>query len=909
MDLKNSTSYNADNNFCDNTIDESGNKFFDSFVKTQGGSGKFYVGNSRAIESYREMCETPHTKANACGKSIAGNIYVILKKFFIILRGIKKYLDKYVNQTINAIQNLQSEIHATISEIAGVLKTLVHRAREWVLKKIKKGIEDLLDTVTTPLTAEAKKAVLHKIIDEIVCKFDQIIEGLFNLVGDFLYSLIGNVINVPFCAAESFINALLNKLLTDIDNALKPFFDKINKVLAPVSKIMGSVFQVIDYILGFEGFLCEKPECNDELKAFAAGPFGKPQNTKTDNWGSFSFSSSIGKTASGWMDDFFGKGKNGNYTSPGGCYYGDFNCGVNVQIFGGGGSGAAGAAVVNKIGQVVGVNMFYGGSGYTSAPFVSFVDPGGCGSYASGFPIINDNGEVEDIGMVSPGIGYTDTFPLPPVITNFTGTPTSVEVEKNILFSWETQNATNVSLSSQEYPLIGYSKLPTTGNQSVGVSSAYISFPSGATSKIIKYTLTASKDVPGWEKIETTKDFDVEVYLPGSSPSTPNPNTTSSLKPSILNFDANPTIATVGKVIKFNWQTTDTTFVGLGLSTGSGIVTPIYDNLIANGSASIVLPNNLVFPTDGSNIINTYVLKATNTKAPVGNNTDVKYVSIEIVSPKSPLSNWTAPQKTPTTTASGNVINLTGTVTDNLNQNSGEINSGSLENLITGGIYTPNSGNDANIPADGGGPGGTTPNGGGGDNSTNNITKFLPSDTQSSNGANIDPTGNSTIGTPGTTINTTGLPGIGVTPGTTIGTGVNVTTVGGGGGTGTGGAAGTGGGVGTQNNEVISQIYNVEIVNTGIGYTSGDKVEIVGGNNGAELSITTSPTGQIVNINVISGGNGFVTIPQIRINTVDGLGAKFRPILRFIPASKFTQKELDRIGTDKLLRVVDCVLR
>ena len=110
-------------------------------------------------------------------------------------------------------------------------------------------------------------------------------------------------------------------------------------------------------------------------------------------------------------------------------------------------------------------------------------------------------------------------------------------------------------------------------------------------------------------------------------------------------------------------------------------------------------------------------------------------------------------------------------------------------------------------------------------------------------------------------------------------------------------------------NTIISINNFIEIINTGTGYTQNDKVEIVGGNNGAELNIETTSNGEIININVVSGGYGFITIPQIRINTVDGLGAKFRPILRFIPASKFTQRELDRIGTDKLLRVVDCVTR
>ena len=938
MTLTNPTSTNHDlGNYCKSTDPENGDKFLDSFLKTQGKTRTSFS-NTKAFESYKELCSEPHGKAQPCGGDTLGKIHRSLKKFFIVLRGLKKYLDKYVNQTLNAIQNLQSEIQATITEIVAVLKTLVHRAREWVLKKVKKGIEDQIDKLTTPQTTEKKKALLARIIEEIFCKFDDIIAGLFNFVGDFLYSLIGKVINVPFCAVESFINALLSKLLNDIDKALKPFFDKINKALAPVSKIMGSVFQVIDYILGFEGFLCEKPECNDELKEFEAGPWGRPQNTKTDNWSSFNFSSGISKSVNGWMDDFFGSGKGGSYVSPGGCYTGDFNCGVNVQIFGGGGSGAAGAAVVNKIGQVVGVNLFNGGGGYTSPPFVSFVDPGGCGNYASGHPNLNDLGEIEDIVIDNPGIGYTDTFPLSPVIRNFTANPTSIEVGKNILFSWESENSTSVSLSAKEYTLTGYSKLPVTGNQSVGVSSASISFPAGKSVTKVTYTITAIRDVPGWERQETTKDVEVEVYLPGSSPSTPTPSTTSALPPTIVSFDANPTTATVGRVIRFNWQTLDTTFVGLGLSTRPGIVTPIYDNLIANGSGSIVLPNDLVFPTDGSNIINTYVLKATNTNAPLGSNTDIKYVSVEIVSPKSPLSNWTPPERTPITSTAGGEINLTGTAISGLGGNDGEINSGSLEDLRNRGTYTTGIG-DTILFGGGGGIGGGS-NIGGGDTPLDNIFRFLPTDQQSYGGAGIDPSG---ISTPsGTreistgTANLFGDDGLGTTI-DRIGENLpDIDIVGGIGGGGIGGGGletiiggigellpgvdsgsvivGDGGveidsGTSAGNNEVISEIHDVEIINTGTGYTSGDTVEIVGGNNGAELEIETTPDGQIVDVKVISGGYGFVTIPQIRINTVDGLGAKFRPILRFIPASKFNQRELDRIGTDKLLRIVDCVLR
>jgi hypothetical protein len=59
-----------------------------------------------------------------------------------------------------------------------------------------------------------------------------------------------------------------------------------------------------------------------------------------------------------------------NYVSP------------TVSFTGGGGSGAAGTAVVSS-GQIVGVELTSNGSGYTSAPTVSFTDLSGTGAAAT----------------------------------------------------------------------------------------------------------------------------------------------------------------------------------------------------------------------------------------------------------------------------------------------------------------------------------------------------------------------------------------------------------------------------------------------------------------------------------------------------------------------------------------------
>ena len=70
------------------------------------------------------------------------------------------------------------------------------------------------------------------------------------------------MINAPFCAARQFTNSLLNNVGNRLDKALKPIFDQINSVVGGIGKIAGSVFEAIDFILGFESFLCTSgPEC------------------------------------------------------------------------------------------------------------------------------------------------------------------------------------------------------------------------------------------------------------------------------------------------------------------------------------------------------------------------------------------------------------------------------------------------------------------------------------------------------------------------------------------------------------------------------------------------------------------------------------------------------------------------
>ena len=753
-----------------------------------------------AIEKNNGHREVSYSTGDPCGKDKFSKINRALHKLFKFLKKVRKFADKYINGSINAIQDLEGEIRSTIDVIASAMRSIVQRIREWILKKIRAGIEDILNMILPPLLKQIKSGVLKTLIDQLFCKFEQIIANLAKLVAEFLYSLVGQIINAPLCAAENFANALINKVANDIQQALDPIFAQINQVLGGVSQITASVFQAIDFVLGFQGFLCKEPKCPDVKEYKTGGSEGSEKDSKLD----FSFlkiSDKVNNNVKGWMNDFFGP-RDEEYLSPGECYSGSFECGIpQIQIFGGGGSGAVAAAVVNSIGQVIGANLFFGGGGYTSPPFVSIVDPAGCGINASAYSVLgppdpnNDNrSEVEKIIILGSGSDYSDKFNGgPPIINSFGGAPNPITVGTSLILSWDVRNASLISLN-----VPGYSNLSPIQSISLPIYEEDVYFAPGETEAKVKYTLTAKNKNDKSEDQIVTRDLEITVVTVDQ-----NLNVNINANPPTIDlFDLYPKVLSLSDVLTLKWETSNTTKVSLDIS---GFETVPFD-----GAISFVIPSNLKFPADGSKLFQTYTLTAENSNAPIGQRVVTNTISVEIV-----------------------------------------------KRVSTGSLL---------VPPDTGGIG------------------------------DADDTGVPDTGVPDAGVPDAGVPGGGVPGGGVPDTGVPDT-----------------GGGGFSPNDVISEIDDVIIIDdTGTGYAPEDTVEIIGGNNGADFELELTPTGQIINVNVISPGYGFVTIPDMIINSDTGVGARFRVNLKFTPIGQFIaekQLELSAISPQKLVQVIDCITR
>ena len=103
----------------------------------------------------------------------------------------------------------------------------------------------------------------------------------------------------------------------------------------------------------------------------------------------------------------------------------------------------------------------------------------------------------------------------------------------------------------------------------------------------------------------------------------------------------------------------------------------------------------------------------------------------------------------------------------------------------------------------------------------------------------------------------------------------------------------------------VSSIADVVLTNTGFGYQDGDTVTVEGDGDGqAEVELIIED-GLVAGANVINGGFGFTSIPDLVINSDTGSGARLTPVLKFTKIEDAT--ELAQISQDAVVTVISCI--
>jgi hypothetical protein len=362
-----------------------------------GNSNKqLYYDNYKYVVSVAEKCKS--------GKGITGEITKIFRTFINVTNGLKQVKSGYLDPILNEIVKIDQLILEAANAIAGLFAQILRTARKWLIKEIYSLVTNI-----PAINNLLKDIAVGKAVDAIYCVIEKIIKGLVNLVAKYLTSLIGKLTSIPICAAEQFVGGILSDLSDTIQTQLGPALNEIQKLVGPINTFFSYVQRALNYAQQAVNFLsCEGNDCQEKGYDWSVN-FGPVPKNAQDFQRVINVSSSISNLqgdASRNIDNWFGNPNSPGISELDGCNPFTINCGApSITIFGGGGSGAIANAVINDLGQIVGVNMSSLGFGYTSEPFVSFIDECDNGKGATGTAIIN-NGEVVNIVITNPGNGY-----------------------------------------------------------------------------------------------------------------------------------------------------------------------------------------------------------------------------------------------------------------------------------------------------------------------------------------------------------------------------------------------------------------------------------------------------------------------------------------------------------------------
>jgi len=384
-----------------------------------------------------------------------------------------KSISAEVNNLLNKIQsalgsflNIENELNKSVMAIKGMANGFVGQMFNVLYNKLEgllvEGLDllyktvfaNILSTTGNPITAHLAGVAAQttmvppvKLLEEATaCIASKIIEGLEATIKELLRETVKNVTNFITCAGNQFVGSFLNKIIDDVTDGLSSVVDGVSKILDPAFSVAEFLRSSVDTLKAIGGLF----DCNQgqdkcpEVKEVIVGKGPKKSENENDIFDkileSMNVSKSVGNLASDFERqygkwDIFGDGTKVSDASPsatGNCYTGeclDDGSGAEVRIFGGGGVGAVGKALmgsfvsnvdglsnaidsVSVTASIIDVEIENPGRGYKFPPFIELVDKCGRGYGAIARTTIDSDersktfGQIKSIYMVSQGENY-----------------------------------------------------------------------------------------------------------------------------------------------------------------------------------------------------------------------------------------------------------------------------------------------------------------------------------------------------------------------------------------------------------------------------------------------------------------------------------------------------------------------
>ena len=374
----------------------------------------------------------------------------------------------YIDPIYGGIVDIQSEIQLATNQIHNSMTKLVRRGRSWLIQdtldKLNLTLSDKVDKFNQVPTGQATKTLA----DVIFCNIEKIQDALKDYLSKSLENMIGQVLDVPICGIENFLSDMFGQINNIIDNDLGGMFSQLNNIqgggIALPSKTFTKAIRFANIITNVLD--CDAANCPEPTSYNAKNGVNKAIEDSFDNILAKSGLDRLKNIAD--EIDNLGDAIPAEPSRPD-CSTNVLKCGPpRVDFIGGSGQGASGSAIVNALGNVIGVAINGPGFGFEEPPLLSFFDGCDNGSGAGGYPVMGPVSPLADDSTVAAGAvgGLPVTSNGSPVVVGGVGgIPVTSPNGQPVL----TEDG-NTNLNNLPVTVGGIGGVPVTGGGTGGVS-------------------------------------------------------------------------------------------------------------------------------------------------------------------------------------------------------------------------------------------------------------------------------------------------------------------------------------------------------------------------------------------------------------------------------------------------------
>lgn len=328
------------------------------------------------IDGKRKIYVPPTYGCGGSSASLEG-VQIAIESLINFLNQIRSAANSFSGAVSDIQNSVTSAVNSTSIIISNMMKTLYNRMRGFVNNAVGK-VKTFAESLTPPFLRHALNVASGKAAEILQCAFNTSIDSLLSTIKSSLANSVSKFLSAPICAVESVTSSILTGGLGKISGGIGSALSGISSAIGGINLSGGT--GVMDIVSGALKFLL----CSTKLDCTVAKEwslwYGVKDVTRDVSSATKGISDSINTLVPG-SQTYSGGGAQ--------CNTGPVVCGPPiVDISGGGGSGAKANAIISSTGKLLGLDWVSYGSGYTSTPTVTLIDPCGSGNGSVIVPVM-----------------------------------------------------------------------------------------------------------------------------------------------------------------------------------------------------------------------------------------------------------------------------------------------------------------------------------------------------------------------------------------------------------------------------------------------------------------------------------------------------------------------------------------